>query len=136
MVCIQCEGPTRVFNTRLKKRVNQVWRRRECEQCGLVFTSLEEIDYKTSLSVRDADGRLRPFSRDKLLLSLHKSLQHRPTALPDASALTDTVIARLLSQTQHSAVNDQSIIATAYLVLARFDAAASVHYQAYHKMND
>lgn len=133
MVCIQCSGSTRVFNSRLKKRLNQVWRRRECEQCGLIFTTTEEIDYKTSLAVRDADGRLRPFSRDKLLLSLHKSLQHRSTALSDASALTDTVIARLLSQTQHSAINDQSIIATAYLVLARFDNVASMHYQAFHK---
>ncbi|HET7320409.1 MAG TPA: hypothetical protein VFI84_02355 [Candidatus Saccharimonadales bacterium] len=136
MVCIQCSGPTRVFNSRLKKRLNQVWRRRECEHCGLIFTSLEEIDYKTSLAVRDADGRLQPFSRDKLLLSLHKSLQHRPTALSDASALTDTVIARLLSQTQHSAINDRGIVTTAYLVLARFDTVASVHYQAFHKMSD
>jgi transcriptional regulator NrdR family protein len=134
MVCIQCSGETRVFNSRLKKRLNKVWRRRECTQCGLVFTSLEEVDYATSLAVRDADGSLKPFSRDKLLLSLYKSLQHRPTALPDASALTDTVIARLHSQTQHSAINDKSIVATAYLVLARFDTVASVHYQAFHKI--
>lgn len=133
MVCIQCSGETRVFNSRLKKRLNKVWRRRECRECGLVFTSLEEVDYTTSLAVRNADGGLQPFSRDKLLLSLYKSLQHRRTALTDASALADTVIARLLSQTQHSAINDQSIIATAYLVLARFDPAASVHYQAFHK---
>ena len=134
MVCIQCSGNTRVFNSRHKKRLNQVWRRRECEQCGLVFTSLEHVDFPTSMAVRNASGHLEPFSRDKLLLSLYKSLQHRSTAVQDASALTDTVIGRLLAQTQHSVINDTGITSTVYLVLARFDDAASVHYQAFHKV--
>ncbi|HET9174078.1 MAG TPA: hypothetical protein VFN56_02225 [Candidatus Saccharimonadales bacterium] len=61
-------------------------------------------------------------------------MQHRSTAVQDASALVDTVIARLLTQMQHSAIEDKNIATTAYLVLLRFDKAAAIHYQAFHTL--
>lgn len=134
MVCIQCGAETQVFNSRLQKRMNQVWRRRKCTGCGIAFTTREITDYSGSIAVRDKHGKLTPFSRDKLLFSLHACLLHRPTATNDASALTDTVISRLLTQAQRSVVEDTSIINTVYVVLARFDTAASVHYQAFHRL--
>lgn len=133
MNCIYCGGETKVTNSRLKKRLNQVWRRRECLACSMVFTSREDADYQGSLAVRNADGSLQPFMRDKLFLSLHSSLQHRKQAVQDATALTNTVIARLLSQSQRSVLDDQSIVNTAYLVLMRFDKVAAVHYEAFHR---
>lgn len=134
MVCIYCSGDTKVTNSRLKKRLNTVWRRRECQVCGLVFTSRENADYHGSLAVRDASGSLHPFMRDKLFLSLYASLQHRSDPVGEATALTDTVIARLLQQSQHSVLEDTSIINTVYLVLLRFDKVAAVHYQAFHPL--
>lgn len=133
MVCIYCSSETKVANSRLKRRLNQVWRRRECLTCGMVVTSREAADYSGALAVRDANGALSPFLRDKLFLSLYNSLQHRKTALQDAMALADTVISRLLSQSQHSILEDQSIANTSYLVLARFDKVAAVHYDAFHR---
>lgn len=133
MICIHCGSETKVVNSRLQKRLNGVWRRRACDTCGGVFTSHEIADYASSLAVRNAKGALRPLLRDKLLLSMYKSLQHRATALEDAAALTDTIIARLLKQAQHSIIEDKSIVNTAYLVLLRFDKAAAVHYQAFHE---
>jgi transcriptional regulator NrdR family protein len=134
MVCIQCGADTQVSNSRLQKRVNHVWRRRKCLNCGLVFTTTEETDLRGSVTVRDRDGRLAPFSRDRLLLSIHASLQHRPAATGDASALADTIIARLLVQMQHSVIEDTSIVNTVAVVLSRFDKAAAVHYQAFHPL--
>lgn len=112
--------------------MNQVWRRRKCTTCGVVFTTNEVTDYGGSIAVRDHSGTLSPFSRDKLLFSLHASLQHRKTATRDASSLTDTVISRVLAQSQHSVIEDRNIVNTAYLVLLRFDKAAAVHYEAFH----
>lgn len=134
MVCIQCGADTQVSNSRLQKRVNHVWRRRKCSNCGLVFTTTEETDLRGSVTVRDRDGRLAPFSRDRLLLSIHASLQHRPAAASDATALADTIIARLLVQMQHSVIEDTSIVNTVAVVLSRFDKAAAVHYQAFHPL--
>lgn len=77
---------------------------------------------------------LQPFNRDKLFLSLYNSLQHRPTALADAAGITDTVIKKLLTTVQLGLLQPSQIIQAATVALHRFDTAASVHYQAFHKL--
>ena len=75
-----------------------------------------------------------PFTRDKLFLSLYNSLQHRPTVLTDAAGITDTVIKKLLTLQRAGLLQPQQIIQAATVALHRFDRAASVHYQAFHKL--
>lgn len=133
MVCIQCGGPTQVINSRWQKRANQVWRRRRCRTCGAVFTSEESAAYGASWTVRGASGRLTPFSRDKLLLSLYRSLQHRQTALEDAAGLADTAIKKLSDLVTDGAIESRVIVYTVQVALSRFDKAASTHYAAFHK---
>ena len=129
-----CGGKTQVTNSRAQKRLNQVWRRRECLNCRAVFTTEEGIDYGASLVVRPAPhGPVTPFSRDKLFASLLKALGHRRTAVEDASALTGTVIARLLQNGTNAAVSPSEIVKTVILVLEPFDKAACVQYRAYHQ---
>lgn len=134
MVCIHCGGETKVVNSRLQRRNNQVWRRRRClnPDCGALFTSEESADYGSAWAVRNASGGLKPFSRDKLLLSLHGSLKHRPTALQDAGGLADTVIRRLAAAVTDGALESHAIISTTLVALNRFDKAAGVHYAAHH----
>jgi len=74
-----------------------------------------------------------PFNRDKLLLSLYRSLEHRPKSLVDAAALTDTVINKLRFLTTGGLLATKQITQTAQVALNRFDKSASVHYQANHK---
>lgn len=134
MVCIYCSAPTQVINSRLQKRLNQVWRRRRCTKCHNVFTTHEILSYEGALAVRDARGKLSPFLRDRLLVSLHTSCAHRPTALSDAIALTNTILARLRILQQQGAIESTQISQTASEVLKRFDNAAYVHYQAFHPL--
>ena len=133
MVCVQCGGKTSVENSRPQKRSNQVWRRRQCQSCYTVFTTEESINYSGSWRVKYPNGSLQPFVRDKLLLSLHRSCQHRKTALADAQGLTDTIIKKILTQTSDGIINSQSIIQITQVALNRFDKAASVHYAAFHR---
>jgi transcriptional regulator NrdR family protein len=133
MVCVQCGGQTQVINSRHQKRANQVWRRRRCRQCGAVFTSEESAAYSASWAVQSSSGALRPFSRDKLLLSLHRSLQHRQTALEDAAGLTDTVVRRLSGVVTEGVIESPQIVHAVQVALSRFDQAASTHYAAFHK---
>jgi transcriptional regulator NrdR family protein len=77
--------------------------------------------------------RSEPFSRDKLFLSLYRSCEHRPAALKDAAALTDTVMWRLAAQARDGALEGRDIVQITQVALNRFDKAASVHYQARHK---
>lgn len=162
MVCIYCGSKTQVANSRHQKRVNQVWRRRECTRCHAVFTSLEAADYASSIVVRPTEptedphsrskaaaGAMsakdrrtairaskhtppRPFNRDQLFASLLKCLGHRSTPVEDASALTSTVIAKLLAQGSKASISPAEIIIVATDTLKRFDKAAMVQYQAYH----
>ena len=133
MVCIQCGQKTQVINSRPQLRSNQVWRRRQCLECGAVFTTGERADYSAAWTVKVKTGQLEPFSRDRLLLSLHRSLQHRPSALADAAALTETIIKRLQSSVKDGAIASRTIIQVCQVALNRFDKATSVHYQAFHR---
>lgn len=134
MVCIYCGSSTKVTNSRPQKRLLQVWRRRLCTRCGAIFTTNEAVDLSTSLVVRAASGSVSPFSRDKLFVSILRAVGHRKTPLEDANALTATVIGKLLHATSEAAVAPADIIRLATTdTLKRFDTAACVQYQAYHK---
>ncbi|MDL2363398.1 MAG: hypothetical protein QFB86_03395 [Patescibacteria group bacterium] len=105
-----------------------------------VFTTTESTDYtavwtvlKGQKSVSGLPTTKQPFSRDKLFMSIYKSVQHRPTALADAGGLTNTVIQKLLHQQPSDQLTAKQIAATAQVALHRFDSAASVHYAAFHK---
>ncbi len=134
MVCIYCGGKTHVTNSRAQKRLGGTWRRRACESCKAVFTTLEAPDLTASLRVRLADGTLEPFERDKLLVSLVQSLGHRSDAVSAASALTDTITAQVLKTAQGAVLSRSSLIETALLCLNRFDAVSATYYAAYHKV--
>ncbi|HEX7633150.1 MAG TPA: hypothetical protein VF401_02370 [Candidatus Saccharimonadales bacterium] len=135
MVCIHCGAETHVTNSRPQKRLNQVWRRRRCDDCGAIFTTEEVAQYTTSWAVLDTAGHIRAFNRDKLFLSIYGSLQHRATALADATALTDTVIKKLGNHVREGVIIGSHLAQTVQVALNRFDKAASVHYQAFHSAN-
>jgi transcriptional repressor NrdR len=132
MVCIYCGHETQVINSRLQKRTNQVWRRRKCVSCQATFTTHEMAAYEGSWRVKDGSGSLFPFNKNKLFLSIYKSLGHRTLALEDATALTDTVMAKLLANAQDGLLEASDITTAAKTVLKHFDTAAAVHYTAFH----
>ena len=132
MKCIYCGAETQVTNSRHQKRVNQVWRRRKCQECGAVFSTHESAAYDAAWRVRTAQGVLQPFNQNKLLVSLYKSLEHRTSALGDADALTSTIMGKLLATAQNGLLDRSDIVRTALEILKRFDTPASVHYAAFH----
>lgn len=131
MVCIYCSSDTRVVNSRHQKKLNRVWRRRTCMNCGTTFTSSEAVDLSGSITVRNI-RHLEPFQRDKLFMSIYDSLKHRKTALSDATALTDTVITRLYPHMHEAMVDVEQIVVSVTDVLGKFDKSAAVYYAAFH----
>jgi transcriptional repressor NrdR len=132
MVCVYCHSNTQVINSRPQHRLQQVWRRRSCTSCGAVFTTHEAIDLSTSIVVRSHTGRPIPFNRDKLFISIYRAVGHRKQSLEDASALTATIIAKLLHNAASARLLPDDIKKTSLTVLSHFDKAAAVQYQAYH----
>ena len=136
MVCIYCGSETEVTNSRTKARNPSVWRRRACKACDAQFTTSERPDYTKALLVEGLDSKkLYPFSRDKLFLSLYKSLGHRIDALVTSTELTSTVIGRLLNKKYiiNGSMDVESISKVSFEVLKRFDPLAASTYKAYHQ---
>lgn len=138
MVCIYCSGKTSVINSRKTVRLNTTWRRRKCTVCHALFTSFEGIDLTHSLIVaHTGSAHVEPFARDRLLVSIYESCKHRPDALSEASALTDTIIAKIIAllpqQATRGVIDRKIIIEQSVMVLERFDTAAATYYRAYHK---
>jgi transcriptional regulator NrdR family protein len=131
MVCVYCGSATSVVNSRPQKRANQVWRRRKCQQCQAVFTSIEAIDATQALRLR-RKMRFEPFSRDALLLSIYDSLRHRSTATTDATALTTTVLNIVFPLASDAVLERDVLVEATGQILERFDAVAATHYRAFH----
>jgi transcriptional regulator NrdR family protein len=129
MQCPYCQSDTKVTNSRPSKSHPEVWRRRTCKQCSSIWTTREYIDLSTSHRARTRHKRLQAFSRDILFLSIKDSLNHRKTATADATALTDTVLGRILSQKQ-AVIETTTIIEISQEVLYHFDRTASAVYRA------
>ena len=134
MFCIYCTAGTKVVNSRLQKRRNQVWRRRKCLSCEAIFTSEEKIEYKAAWVIyHPSDGRFESFQRDKLFLSLYDCLKHRAGPREDAAALTETVISKLPAHVMESVtVHRDALVRVANVALNRFDRVASAQYEALH----
>ena len=100
--------------------------------CRAIFTTEESVNYSGAWTVRDDRSALEPFSRDKLFVSLIRSLEHRKTALADATGLTETIIQKLSGSVANGTLQTSQVAQVAQVALNRFDAAASVSYAAFH----
>ena len=132
MVCIYCGGKTKVANSRSSIKTGSTWRRRRCLGCSAVMTTRERVDLEDALRIKTTSGRLQPFLRDKLLVSVHLSLSHRKTALSDSTELTDTIIGTLAGLHTDGVIDITALTDEAASTLARFDNAAGVYYKAHY----
>ena len=128
MVCIYCGGDSKVTNSRLQKRANSVWRRRQCVECGAIWTTLERSESRSAYRVAK-DESIHTFEPELLLISLYEALRHRKSAATDAAALCDTVLQQLAAQ-QSALITTTDIKKAAHLVLSRFDPTAAAVYLA------
>lgn len=130
MICIKCGCQnTRVINSRHNKKSATTWRRRQCKDCGYVYTTYEEpaLDQITIVS----DSGSTPFSHAKLMISLAGCFEHAPlTRAESAQALAKTVEAKLIQNGFKT--SPQAICEASYQTLKNFDRLASVQYAAKH----
>jgi transcriptional repressor NrdR len=134
MVCMYCGKDTQVVNSRARSFPYSVWRRRKCPHCKNIFSTYETPGLDKAVVL--AKGKdILPFSRDQLFLSVYQSVAHRPDAIRSASALTDTILTKLLAQLTHASLDRKMVVKTVATVLRRFDKAAATYYEAYHPVD-
>lgn len=130
MQCPYCHAETQVTNSRSHNKGHGVWRRRRCKNCLSDWTTTENYDVATTHRVlRARTDTYEPFNRDILFVSIRDSLQHRKSATNDASALTATIISKLLSLGK-AQLTTEEIKSIAVATLASFDSTAAAVYSA------
>jgi transcriptional repressor NrdR len=67
---------TKVIDSRSAEEGTSIRRRRECVYCGHRFTTFERAAYQPM--VRKRDGRVEPFSPDKVRVGIEQALADRP----------------------------------------------------------
>jgi len=78
MKCPACYyEDTKVVDSRVAGDGLSIRRRRECLKCGFRFSTYEELII-LDLTVIKRDGRKEPYSREKLVRGLTRSLEKRP----------------------------------------------------------
>lgn len=132
MVCLYCSGETSVVNSRKQRKNNHIWRRRRCLDCSALFTSVETPVLSSAWRVQGRNGNFKPFSRDKLLISILNSCRHRKEPLKDAMGLTSTTINKIGPHIRLATIKTTLIAKLTAEGLKHFDKAAFVQYQAYH----
>ena len=130
MLCPYCLSRSGVANSRSHNVAPTVWRRRKCKSCAAVWTTIEKIELSTTHRVRSMKtNRLQQFQQDKLYISIWKALQHRKQPTAEATALTDTIVAKVLAK--KSAIIESSVIQKITIeTLGAFDPIAASVYSA------
>lgn len=131
MVCVYCGSDTKVTNSRLQKRNNQVWRRRECLACHAVFTTHESVELESALAV-DKSGQNQPFLPDLLLKELMLALSHRKDVYTASREVLATIVRQLLALPQKPLYKPADISKVTSEVLKHFDRQAHLRYVAEH----
>lgn len=97
--------------------------------CAQIWTTTEILDLSTTHRVVGLKNYLEPFSRDKLFISIKDACAHRKTSLSDATAITDTVLARILLLNK-AEITKSEIVSIAKPIISRFDKTAGEVYAA------
>ncbi len=90
MLCPTC-GSThiRVIDSRPAENGTAIRRRRECETCGLRFTTYERLE--PQLMVLKRSGKLEPFSTTKLASGISAAFADRPVSGSDIEDVVDEI---------------------------------------------
>jgi transcriptional repressor NrdR len=95
MKCPYCDSDdTRVIDTAHETTGPGIRRRRECNQCGKRFSTVERAILNTPLVVK-SDGRREPFDHAKLLSGIRMACAKRPISSDALEGLVNSIEARI-----------------------------------------
>lgn len=98
MRCPKCSSnDTKVVDSRSPREGSNIRRRRECNECGHRFSTLEQV-LSEDLIVLKRNGTQEPFEKRKLLEGLRKALTKRPCNREQVELLVGDTLENLQSE--------------------------------------
>ena len=93
MRCPYCTfADSKVTDSRVVE--NGIRRRRECQRCGMRFTTYERVQ-STALMVSKQDNRREEFNREKLIVGIRKACTKRPISSRTIEKMVEDIEAEL-----------------------------------------
>jgi len=132
MNCPLCSHDnTKVNDTRPSQDGLSIRRRRECNDCGYRFSTLEETEI-LDLTVIKRDGRRENYDKDKLTRGLERSLEKRPYQRDDFHSLVQR-IERDIQKLKKNEVSTEQIGQIVMTNLKQFDQVAYIRFASVYR---
>ena len=132
MRCPKCTSiEDKVIDSRISKEGNTIRRRRECLECGLRFTTIENL-VRDGIVVIKRDERREEFDREKLLHAIRAACHKRPVDLEQITMIVDDVIDALEAQYERE-IPSRVIGEEVMRHLRRLDQVAYVRFASVYK---
>jgi transcriptional repressor NrdR len=132
MRCPKCTSiEDKVIDSRISKEGNTIRRRRECLECGLRFTTIENL-VRDGIVVIKRDERREEFDRGKLLHAIRAACHKRPVDLEQITMIVDDVIDALEAQYERE-IPSRVIGEEVMRHLRRIDQVAYVRFASVYK---
>ena len=98
MKCPSCGYmESKVLDSRIRKEMDAIRRRRECLKCGKRFTTAERLEEGLPLVVKK-DSRREVFDRTKILNGLKKACEKRPVSITHLEKIVSRIEYMLLDK--------------------------------------
>jgi transcriptional repressor NrdR len=131
MHCPKCSSDDlKVLDTRAGK-VASTRRRRECQDCGHRFSTIEEI-LREDLVVVKRDGRRESFDRTKLAMGLRRAIAKRPIEAEQINGLLSKTL-RQIENEFDGEVPSRAIADAIMLRLKNVDGVAWLRYASFYE---
>ncbi|MBO1198484.1 transcriptional regulator NrdR [Staphylococcus simiae] len=132
MKCPKCNSThSKVVDSRHAEEINAIRRRRECENCGIRFTTFEHIEVSQLIVVKK-DGTREQFLRDKILNGLVRSCEKRPVRFQQLEDITNKVEWQLRDE-GHTEVSSRDIGEHVMNLLMNVDQVSYVRFASVYK---
>ena len=129
MKCPFCTQSTKIYNTRSHKTTHETWRRHRCTSCESTFTTRENIDWGSSITV-ETSYSVNDYSYGTLLASIVTAATQANLPAQTAIDLANTIQQHLVADNFFavSPQKSQKIKDVAISVLSRYDKNLAIHY--------
>ncbi|MFA5689524.1 MAG: transcriptional regulator NrdR [Kiritimatiellales bacterium] len=132
MKCPKCEHrEDKVIDSREVREGASIRRRRLCLNCGLRFTTYEEI-MRAAMQVIKRDGRREEFSREKLINSLVIACQKRPISIQQIDQIAGSIITQIEAEYERE-VPSTAIGTKVMALLEKLDEVAYVRFASVYR---
>ena len=119
------------MDSRESRDGDSIRRRRECLNCGKRFTSYERLE-EVPIFIIKKDGRLEPFSRQKLLRGIMSACQKRPISLEKLEEIVGDIQTKLVELTSRE-VPSMTLGELVMDALKRLDSVAYVRFASVYR---